>query len=123
MFSGHVRPFVKKGTFCTLPPRDVFCKAPDVYNGWTMNLDTLNLGELFTEISDLAREAGVTSQVDWNGLVDEVLESHSNIGETNDDQDLAGHTQALQMMWAEYQRESGPESMNAVGEDPRAPHE
>lgn len=88
-----------------------------------MNLDTLNLGELFTEISNLAREGGVTTQAGWNELVDEVLESHFNIGELNDDQDLEGHAKALRMMWAEYQRESGPESMHAVAEDPDAPHE
>ena len=87
-----------------------------------MNLDTLNLGELFSEISDLAREEGISTQAEWNELVTEVLESHFNIGEVNDDQDLEGHRQALQLMWTEYQRESGPESMNAIGEDPDAPH-
>jgi hypothetical protein len=86
------------------------------------NLDTLNTGDLFAEISDLAREQGVTSQEDWSELCDEVIDSHFDIGELNDDQDLEGKREGLRMMWAEYQRESGPESMNALSEDPEAPH-
>ena len=88
-----------------------------------MNLDTLNQAELFTEISELAREAGISSQEDWNGLCDEVVESHMDIGELNDDQDIDGFLEVLHQKWAEYARESGPESQNAVAEDPNAPHE
>lgn len=88
-----------------------------------MNLDTLNQAELYTEIAELAREAGVATQEIWNELCDEVIESHFDIGELNDDQDLDGITEILHQMWAEYSRESGPESLNAIAEDPEAPHE
>jgi len=88
-----------------------------------MNLDTLNQGELFTEIAELARAEGVADQASWNMLVDQVLESHESMGEMNDDQDIQGQRQALHAMWSEYFRESGEESLRATSEDPDAPHE
>jgi hypothetical protein len=87
-----------------------------------MNLDTLNRAELFDEIAELARAEGITDQMEWNELVDEVLDSHFNIGELNDDQDIEGVRQALHMAWSEYQGESGPESSSAIAEDPQYPH-
>lgn len=86
-----------------------------------MNLDTLNRGELFDEIAELARAQGVTDQASWNELVDEVLESHFSIGELNDDQDIEGMREILHLAWNEYQNESGPESGNAIAEDPEFP--
>ncbi len=85
-------------------------------------LDTLSTADLFTEISDLAREQGVASREMWDELVDETLESHVAIGELNDDQDLEQKRQTLHEMWGEYERASSPESLNAVGEDPESPH-
>ncbi|HWQ99657.1 MAG TPA: hypothetical protein VN397_02295 [Candidatus Methylomirabilis sp.] len=87
------------------------------------NLDTLNRGELYNEIAELARDGGVTSQDDWNELCDETIESHLDIGEMDPDQDVEGLRQALHMAWDEYRIESAPESDAAVGEDPGAPHE
>ena len=86
-----------------------------------MNLDTLSNAELFAEIADLAREQGVTSSADWNELCDEVLESHQDMAELNADQDLEGKRQNLHAMWEEYSEQSGPESANAISEDPEAP--
>jgi len=87
-----------------------------------MNLDTLNRAELYEEIAGLARDEGITDQAEWNELCDEVVDSHSEIGELSDDQNLEGLKEALHMAWAEYQRESGPESANAIAEDPTSPH-
>jgi hypothetical protein len=39
----------------------------------------------------------------------------------NVDQDLLGIAEALHLMWAEYARESGPESDSAIAEDPSFP--
>ena len=86
-----------------------------------MNLDTLNRAELFEEIAELAREQGITDQAEWNELCDELVDSHADIGELSDDQDLDAVKEALHMSWNEYQRESGPESMNAIAEDPNFP--
>lgn len=87
-----------------------------------MNLETLNRGDLFQEISDLAREQGVSSKETWDELVDEVVESHLDLGELNDDEDLEGVKDALKEAWKEFELESAPESSNAVTEDPDAPH-
>jgi len=86
------------------------------------NLDTLNRAELFDEVAELARAQGISDQAEWNELVDEVLDSHFNIGELNDDQDIEGMREVLHLAWNEYQRESGPESSAAIAEDPREPH-
>lgn len=86
-----------------------------------MNLDTLNREELFRELVELAKEEGVTSQEMWNELVDEVLDSHLDIGELNADQDLEGVKSQLNGMWEEYAREAAPESAGAISEDPEAP--
>lgn len=87
-----------------------------------MNLDTLNRDELFRELVELAKEEGVTSQEMWNELVDEVLDSHLDIGELDKDQDLEGIKVQLNEMWPEYAREAAPESANAISEDPEAPN-
>jgi hypothetical protein len=85
------------------------------------NLDTLSHAELFSEISDLAREEGISDQIEWNELCDEVIESHLNLGELNDDQDLEQIRQSLHLGWSDYQQESGPESSGAISEDPEYP--
>jgi hypothetical protein len=87
-----------------------------------MNLDTLNQGELFTEIAELARVEGIANQVEWNELVDEVIESHEDLGELNNDQALGQLREALKLSWAQYERDAGPESSSAIAEDPRDPH-
>jgi hypothetical protein len=88
-----------------------------------MNLDTLTTAELYTEIADLARAQGIATQDMWNQLCDETLESHEDLAELNDDQDLEQKRLALHEMYEEYTNESGPESLNAISEDPEAPHE
>jgi hypothetical protein len=86
-----------------------------------MNLDTLNRNDLFVEVSDLAREQGVTSQEEWKQVVDEVIDAHINLGELDKDQDLEGLKVQLGDMWPEYEREAAPESAAAIDEDPEAP--
>jgi hypothetical protein len=87
------------------------------------NLDTLNRAELLAEITEIARSKGLSNASDWALLVDEVLESHLDIAELNDDQDLEGMKQTLKDAWSEYVREAGEESPTAIGEDPEKPHE
>lgn len=71
-----------------------------------MRLDTLSHGELFDEISDLAREQGVKSSEEWRGLVAETLESHLVLGELDKDMDLENLRRILEGMWPEYKREA-----------------
>lgn len=86
-----------------------------------MNLDTLNRGELLQEIAELARAQGVTSQDMWNQLCDEVIESHLDLGEMDDDADNETLRQALYLGWTEYELLAGEESLDAISEDPEAP--
>ncbi len=86
-----------------------------------MNLETLNRAELFQELSELAREEGIASKEMWDDLVEEVVESHEDLGELNDDQDLEGMKTALKEAWTEYAAESAPETAGAISEDPEAP--
>lgn len=86
-----------------------------------MNLDTLNLDELKQEVFQLAREQGVTDQSTWNELVDEVIDSHFDMAELNDDQDLQGQAESLYGAWEEYKAVERPESLEQIDEDPEAP--
>ena len=86
-------------------------------------LDTLNINDLYKEIADLAREQGVESDEMWNELVEQVVQSHLELGELDEDQEINAFREKLEGMWEEYKRNSGPESMHAIDEDPRKPHE
>ena len=64
-----------------------------------LHLDTLNRGELFNEISELARAQGANTKDAWGQLVDEVLDSHLSDAELDPDSDLIGLKTALTNMW------------------------
>ena len=85
-----------------------------------MKLDTLSHAELFDEISDLAKEQGVTSQDMWNELVQEVLDSHLEMGELDKDMDLQNLRTVLSAMWEEYKREASAE-LDGMIEDKNNP--
>ncbi|MBD3251366.1 hypothetical protein GF380_02840 [Candidatus Uhrbacteria bacterium] len=86
------------------------------------NLDSLNKADLYQTIADLAREQGVATQEDWNNLVEEVLQSHLNIGELAPDQPTEAMKTSLESRWDIYRNESGEETNAAIGEDPEYPH-
>lgn len=87
-----------------------------------IHLDTLNRGELFNEISELARAQGVNSKDTWTQLVDEVLDSHLSDAELDPDSDLIGLKTALSDMWEVYESTAGEETSDAIAEDPEKPH-
>lgn len=86
-----------------------------------IHLDTLNRGELFNEISELARAQGVNTKDVWAQLVDEVLDSHLSDAELDLDGDLVGLKTTLTDMWEVYESTAGEESSKAIDEDPEAP--
>ncbi len=86
------------------------------------NLDTLDRNDLLKEITESAREQGVTDQEGWDELVEETIDSHLSIGELDPDQDLEGARALLKLAWEEYQNEAGQESPAAINEDPQAPN-
>ena len=87
-----------------------------------IKLDTLNRGELFNELSELARAQGTKSKSEWSELVDEVLDSHLEDAELDPDGDLEGLKTVLTDMWETYESTAGEESVSQISEDPEAPH-
>lgn len=87
-----------------------------------LHLDTLNRGELFNEISELARANGTKNKSEWRELVDEVLDSHLEDAELDPDGDLEGLKTVLTDMWETYESTAGEESRAQIDEDPEAPH-
>lgn len=84
-------------------------------------LDFLTRGDLFSELSDLARRNGVSNRSTWNDLVEATVESHRELGELDKDQDLQGLKEQLRGMWDEYNRQAGEMSQGALDEDPETP--
>lgn len=84
-------------------------------------LDFLTRGDLFSELSDLARRNGVSNRPTWNDLVEATVESHRELGELDKDQDLQGIKEQLRGMWDEYVRQAGELSQDALDEDPETP--
>ncbi|MCC7522455.1 hypothetical protein IT407_01465 [Candidatus Uhrbacteria bacterium] len=87
-----------------------------------IKLDTLNRGELFNELSELARAQGTKSKSEWRELVDEVLDSHLEDAELDPDGDLEGLETVLTDMWETYEATAGEETKSQIDEDPEAPH-
>lgn len=85
------------------------------------HLDTLNRGELFNEISELARAQGVSTKDTWSQLVDEVIDSHLSDAELDPDNDLVSLKTVLTDMWEVYESTAGEESPQQIDEDPEAP--
>ncbi len=84
-------------------------------------LDFLNQGDLFSELSDLARRNGVSDQSSWHDLVEATVESHRELGELDKDEDLEGLKEQLRGMWDEYKRQAGEMDQAAIDEDPESP--
>lgn len=68
--------------------------------------DAYTLDDLYKEIAELAREQGVTSQANWDELVEEVVEDHLDLGEFDPDEDLEGMKDSLRQRWEDYKREA-----------------
>jgi choline kinase len=63
-----------------------------------------NIEDLFEEVSERARETGVTTEEAWNELVEEVIDEHINWGEMDIDDDVTAIREALQSKWEEFNR-------------------
>jgi len=87
-----------------------------------LHLDTLNRGELFAEISELARAQGIANKDMWSQLVNEVVDSHLSDAELDPDNDLVGLKTVLSDMWEVYESTAGEETLKTIDEDPEKPH-
>lgn len=67
---------------------------------------SLTQGDIYTEVCELAREQGVSNQETWGELVDEVIESHQDMGEIDMDEDTVGMKEELRTRWEEYKLEA-----------------
>lgn len=75
-----------------------------------MPLTTLTTDNLYTEISDLARDQGVRSKADWLELVDDVVDDHVELGEIDIEDDVDGMKEELRVKWNIYRKESAEET-------------
>ncbi len=73
-----------------------------------VELPNFNLEDLLGEVTERARENGVSSQEGWNELVEEILEEHINWGEMDIDDDITTIREALQEGWVKFE-----EALNA----------
>lgn len=83
--------------------------------------DAFTVDDLYLEVSELAREQGVSSQEGWDELVDEVMSGHQDIGEVDLDDDTEVMKEDLCNKWKEYKRETAMEQMGP--EEDLAPEE
>jgi hypothetical protein len=75
-----------------------------------MSLTTLTLADLYSEISDLARDQGINSKEQWDELVESVVEDHLDLGELDLEEDSEGIKDDLKAKWGTYKKESAEDS-------------
>lgn len=64
----------------------------------------LNEQMLFEELSNMAREEGVTTADAWSELVETLIEEHRELQEMHDDNPLEGIEDVLRARFEEYQQ-------------------
>jgi len=57
---------------------------------------------IFAEVVSRGREQGVTTQVAFDDLVEEVIEEHRSLGEIHDDEPTEDMEEQLRDMWSRY---------------------
>lgn len=62
-----------------------------------------NIESLFDEVISRGREQGVTTQMQYDDLVEEVIEEHRSVGEVHDDEPTEDMEEQLRGKWAQYQ--------------------
>lgn len=58
------------------------------------------------ELSDLARDQGISEKESWDELIDEVIEGHLDLGELDLEQDTEGMKELLRARWEAFKKES-----------------
>lgn len=71
-----------------------------------MSLTTLSPEQLYAEISDLARDQGISSKEQWDEMVDDVVEDHLDLGEIDLEEDSESLKDELRAKWTVYKSES-----------------
>ena len=63
--------------------------------------------QLFEEIVEKGREEGVTTQEGYHELIDVILESHRDVGESHDDESEVDTAEMLRGRFQEYLEAAG----------------
>jgi hypothetical protein len=71
-----------------------------------------NLEELFQEIVTKGRESGAVSQEAFHSTVEEVVETHRQLGEIHDDESTEGMSEQLKNRWPDYSAALGLDEKN-----------
>ncbi len=67
-----------------------------------MQINSFSLEDLLQEIRDRAEDDGVSSEDQWNELVEEVIEDHVDLGQIDQDQDTEEWKDTLKRRWDDY---------------------
>lgn len=67
-----------------------------------MLVNNFSRSDLKVELFDLAMTQGIASQEEWDDLVDEVVETHVDLGQLDKDQDTENTKEYLRTLWGEY---------------------
>lgn len=81
-----------------------------------MAITTLTIDDLYSEITELAREEAVSTRELWNDMVEEVVEGHVDLGELDSDQDTEGMKEILRAKWNNFKDELAEEEEAAKSE-------
>ena len=63
-----------------------------------------NVQDLYSELVERASGQGVTTQAEWNELVEALLSEHADWGEVDIDDDITSMREALQARWEDFDR-------------------
>lgn len=67
-----------------------------------MLVNNFSRSDLKVELFDLAMTQGIATQEEWDDLVDEVVETHVDLGQLDKDQDTESTKEYLRTLWGEY---------------------
>ena len=64
------------------------------------------VNDLYEEVVERAKEQGVTTEEQWNDIVEAILAERADWGEVDIDDDVVGMRDALNLRWKEFEEKT-----------------
>lgn len=77
-----------------------------------MPKNIVSFEDLYQEIAEIARENSVSSAVEWEEIVSDVIDGYLDMGEMDLDQDTEGYKVSLSLLWGRFKKESAEEELS-----------